>query len=189
MTQDPESTRLREFFRAMAHRSFSELGLCNDAVVGYVAAVLTEFARADRLYALRTETGGAIDSIVRALLESTSTASGKHGLFRARAVRKYVGDYALFMSGLFRAYVERKGALDYYLAEGQRSYWAVSEFDLSLYRGGFLFFQELSKNFEYYSGALDYMRKAYFTPDPGRSPFEAFLRQVEGWITSGLSDN
>ena len=189
MGRSKESTRLHDFFLSMARRSFTELGLRNEAVVGYVAALMTEFARADRLYALRTENRSAIDSVVRILLESSSTARSQYGLSRAREVRKYVGDYALFMSGLFRAYVERKGTLDYYLAEGRRSYWAVSELDLSLYRTGFLFFQELSKNFEYYSGALDYMRKAYFTPEPGRSPFETFLKQVEGWITSGISDN
>ena len=38
---------------------------------------------------------------------------------------------------------------------------AVSELDVSLYRPGFLMFEELSKRFENYSGALDYMRKCY----------------------------
>jgi len=37
-------------------------------------------------------------------------------------VRKYVGDYTLFMSGLFRRFVERGGYLNYYLEEGARSY-------------------------------------------------------------------
>ena len=41
------------------------------------------------------------------------------------------------MSGLFRSYVSRGGYLDYYLEEGRRAYWAVSELDLSLYRTGF----------------------------------------------------
>ena len=51
-----------------------------------------------------------------------------------------------FMSGLFRTHVEQRGALGYYMEQGQRSYWAVSELDLTLYRTGFLFFQQLSKN-------------------------------------------
>jgi hypothetical protein len=93
------------------------------------------------------------------------------------------------MSGIFRTYVEKSGVLDYYLKEGQRSYWKVSELDLSLYRAGFLLFQELSKNFEYYSGALDYMRKAHFASQPGEDPFGQFLKQVEGWIKVGLSNN
>ena len=190
MEKRPTSPRLHEFFLAMARRSFAELGLSDEPVVGYVAALMTEFARSDRLYPVRSDNGNAVDSIVRVLLETPRQPHDQRSLVRAREVRKYVGDYALFMTGLFRAHVERTGTLDYYLEEGRRSYWAVSEFDLSLYRTGFLFFQQLSKNFEFYSGALDYMRKAYFTPTPGgRTAFAEFLKQVEGWITSGLSDN
>ena len=184
-----ESNRLHEFFLSVTRRSFAELGVADEAVVGDVAALMTEFARADRLYALATTEGGANDSVVRMLLETPRRPSDERTLMRARAMRKYVGDYTLFMSGLFRTHVEQRGTLDYYLEEGRRSYWAVSELDLTLYRTGFLLFQQLSKNFEYYSGALDYMRKAYFTPGPGETPFATFLKQVQGWIHSGLSDN
>ena len=180
---------LHEFFLAMARKSFAELGMRDEAVVGYVAALLTEFARADRLHALKLEDGSRMSSVVE-MLATQSPVHDQRTLANTRAMRKYVGDYTLFMSGLFRTHVERTGALDFYLEEGRRSYWKVSELDLSLYRTGFLFFQQLSKNFEYYSGALDYMRQAYFTPSAqGTSPFAEFLRQVEGWITSGLSDN
>ena len=59
-------------------------------------------------------------------------------MMRARAMQKYVGDYTLFMTGLFRTHVESRGALGYYVEEGQRSYRAVSELDLDLFRTGFL---------------------------------------------------
>jgi hypothetical protein len=173
----------------MARRSFAELGVGDEEVVGYVAGLMTEFSRADRLYAMR-QGRGATDSVVRMRLAMGDAPRDAHGLERARALRKYVADYTLFMSGLFRTHVEQRGALGYYMQEGQRSYWEVSELDLTLYRTGFLFFQQLSKNFEFYSGALDYMRKAYFAPQPGgESPFAAFLRHVQGWITDGVSDN
>ena len=93
------------------------------------------------------------------------------------------------MSGIFRSYVDGKGVLNYYIKEGSRSYWTVSELDLSLYRTGFILFQELSKKFEYYSGALDYTRKAYFAPEPGEDPFAGFLRQVEGWMKVNITPN
>ena len=189
MERRTESNRLHEFFLSVTRRSFAELGVADETVVDYVAALMTEFARADRLYAFRTAEGGANDSVVRMLHEAPRRPADERTIVQARAMRKYVGDYTLFMSGLFRTHVEQRGALDYYLEEGRRSYWAVSELDLTLYRTGFLLFQQLSKNFEYYSGALDYMRKAYFTPGPGESPFAAFLKQVQGWIHDGLSDN
>jgi len=106
-----------------------------------------------------------------------------------RAVRKYVGDYTLFMSGLFRSHVERGGYLDYYLEEGKRAYLAVSELDVSLYRPQFLVFEELSKRFEHYSGALDYMRKCFFAPAAKEEPFCGFFKQIEGWVRVTLTDN
>jgi hypothetical protein len=189
MEKPSESSRLREFFHAMARRTFAELGVGDDAVVGYVAALLTEFSRADRLYALRTQRG-ATASVVQMRAASYETPRDDRSLVRTHAMQKYIADYTLFMSGLFRTHVEQCGALDYYMEEGQRAYWAVSELDLARYRTGFLFFQQLSKNFEHYSGALDYMRKAYFAPQVGaESPFATFLREVEGWITTGMSTN
>ena len=180
---------LHDFFLEMTRRTFAELGVGDETVVGYVAAVMTEFSRADRLYALAGERG-SFDSVVRMRMAAAADdARDERSIVRARELRKHVADYALFMSGLFRTHVEQRGVLEYYFEEGQRSYWKVSELDLTLYRTGFLFFQELSKNFEFYSGALDYMRKAYFAPQPGDNPFATFLRQVQGWITTGLSEN
>jgi hypothetical protein len=183
------SARLHEFFLSTTQRTFDELGVGDEAVVGYIAAVLTDFARSDRLYALRNRRGRAITGVGEIRRAANRFADDQANALRARALQKYVGDYALFMTGLFRTHVESRGALGYYFEEGQRSYRAVSELDLSRFRTGFLFFEQLAKNFEDYSGALDYMRKAYFTPQPGQSPFAEFLQRVEGWITCGLSDN
>jgi hypothetical protein len=182
--------RMKAFFFECARKSFWELGLNDKAVIEYVANVLTAFAHTDHLYRLRAPSGRRLDSVVEMLsAHGPASPTPQLPVQREREIRKYVGDYTLFMSGLFRTYIEKTGVLDYYLQEGRRSYWKVSELDLALYHTGFLLFQELSKNFEYYSGALDYMRKAYFAPAAGENPFDQFLRQVEGWIKVKLSDN
>lgn len=173
----------------MVRRAFSELGLREREVIEYVSDVLAGFARADHLYRLRSLEGKSIDSVVEILAEMIGTPLQRPRIEWEREVRKYVGDYTLFMSGMFRGHVTRGGYLDYYLAEGSRSYWTVSELDLALYRTGFLLFQDLSKKFEFYSGALDYLRKAYFAPAPGHDPFADFLRQMEGWVRTGVSNN
>ena len=183
------SARLHDFFLRTTEKTFHELGVEDEGVIGYIAAVLTDFARSDRLYPLRSERGRAIDGVGAMRRVATRVPDGQQHALRARALQKYVGDYTLFMTGLFRTHVESCGVLEYYVGEGQRSYRAVSELDLTMFRTGFLLFEQLAKNFEHYSGALDYMRKAYFAPQPGHSPFAEFLRRVEGWITSGLSDN
>ena len=181
--------KLRGFFGDIVRRSFWQLGINDITVAGYVADVLTEFARADNLYKIRGRAGRRVDSVVGMLAQKPEPPGAETSLLRERSLRKYVGDYALFMRGIFRSHVEGNGFLDYYIAEGSRSYWTVSELDLSPYRTGFILFQELSRKFEYYSGALDYTRKAYFAAPPGEDPFAGFLRQVEGWIKVNITEN
>jgi len=189
MQRKISTDRLHNFFHDLTRRSFWQLGINDATVARYLADVLTDFAHSDSLYRVRARAGRKMESVVEIQAQSQQNIAGEGRLLKERALRKYLGDYTLFMSGIFRSYVEKRGVLDYYLQEGRRSYWTVSELDLSLYRTGFILFQELSKKFEYYSGALDYMRKAYFAPEPGEDPFAGFLKQVEGWIRVNLTEN
>jgi len=186
----PESSgeKLKSFFLSVVRKSFDQLGVGDRQTTDYVASLLAEFGHSDRWLAIRGAEGRRLTSVVEMMLsqlgpDETTRVNGE------RVVRKYVGDYTLFMSGLFRRFVERGGYLSYYLEEGARSYRAVSELDVSLYNPGFLMFEELSKGFENYSGALDYMRKCYFAPAPYEDPFAGFMRQIQGWVRYGLSDN
>ena len=189
MDKKPPDNKLQSFFLNVVRQSFWQLGINDATVAQYVADVLTDFARADHLFQMRSRTGKKIDSVVEMMAATTDEPTDESTLLKERSRRKYVGDYALFMSGIFRSYVAGKGCLNYYIEEGSRSYWTVSELDLSLYRTGFVLFQELSKKFEYYSGALDYTRKAYFAAEAGEAPFSGFLRQIEGWMKINLTSN
>lgn len=189
MQKRASDNKLHGFFLNMVRQSFWQLGINDATIARYVADLLTDFARTDNLYQIRSRAGRKVDSVVEMLAQKPGAPADETDLLRERSLRKYVGDYALFMSGIFRSYLERRGFLDYYIEEGSRSYWTVSELDLSLYRTGFILFQELSKKFEYYAGALDYTRKAYFAAEPGEDPFAGFLRQVEGWMKVNLTEN
>lgn len=189
MEKSVSKDRLNSFFLDMTRRSFHELGIADAQVTRYVADVLTDFAHSDKLYRVRSRSGRRLESVVEMLATMEDEAPGASAMMRERQFRKYLGDYTLFMSGFFRSHVERGGFLDYYLSEGRRSYWTVSELDLSLYRTGFLLFQELSEKFEYFSGALDYMQKAYFAPDSGKDPFAGFLKRLEGWMKVNVTEN
>ena len=182
-------SQLRSFFHQSVRQSFWQLGIHDVTVAEYVGDVLTEFARSENLYKMRGRNGRKVDSVVEILSQQAPALNDETDLLKERSRRKYLGDYALFMSGIFRQHVEGKGSLGYYLQEGSRSYWTVSELDLSLYRTGYFLFQELSSKFEYYSGALDYVRKACFAAAPGEDPFSGFLRQIEGWIKVNLTEN
>ncbi|MGA2410043.1 MAG: hypothetical protein ABSG46_06590 [Candidatus Binataceae bacterium] len=182
------SEKLKDFFLGLVRQSFGQLGVADQPITDYVATVLTDFSRSDRWLALRGADGRRLTSVVEMTLAQIAPGEPTRVLGE-RELRKHVGDYTLFMSGLFRRFVERGGYLDYYLEEGARSYREVSKLDVSLYRPGFLMFEELSKGFEHYSGALDFMRKCYFTPAPNEDPFAGFFKQIKGWVRDGLSDN
>ena len=189
MENSASDNRLQKFFLKLVRQSFWQLGIYDATVAGYVADVLADFARSDNLYKIRSRRGRKVDSVVEMLARQSGGAADESGVLRERSLRKYAGDYALFMSGMFRQHVEGIGSLEYYIQEGSRSYWTVSELDLSLYRTGYMLYQELSKKFEYYSGALDYTRKAYFATAPGDDPFAGFVRQIEGWMKVNTTEN
>ncbi len=180
--------RLKGFFLTLVRKSFDQLGMGDQPIAEYVAAMLAEFSQSDRWLALGGADGRRLTSVVEMSLARLAPQAGER-VTGERALRKYVGDYTLFMSGLFRRFVERGGYLDYYFAEGARSYQAVSKLDVALYSPGFLMFEELSRRFEHYSGALDFMRKCYFQPAPGDDPFAGFYQQIEGWVRHGISGN
>ncbi len=180
--------RLRSFFTDMTRRSFGQLGVGDREVTDYIANLLAEFAQTNRWLPFRNIAARRCTSVVE-MLAGRLSSQGERRLLDERALRKHVGDYTLFMSGLFRAFVERCGYLDYYLEEGSRSYQAVSALDAALYRPGGVLFEELARGFERYSGGLDYMRKCFFAPAAGEDPFAGFFRQIEGWIRYGFSDN
>ena len=184
------SKKLKGFFLELVDQSFHQLGVGDQQVADYVATVLADFSRSDRWLQLRDADGRRLTSVVEMVLTPSGVVSDEATRVQGeRELRKYVGDYTLFMSGLFRRFVERGGYLSYYIEEGARSYRAVSQLDVSLYNPGFLMFDELSKGFERYSGALDFMRKCYFVPGPNEDPFGGFFKQIQGWVRYGLSDN
>ncbi|MGH7916333.1 MAG: hypothetical protein ACREQE_02600 [Candidatus Binataceae bacterium] len=185
------SEKLKGFFLIMVRKSFDQLGVGDQRIAEYLATVLADFSRSDRWLALRDAEGRRLKSVVEMMLAQLTPLADNQEMrvVGERTVHKYVGDYTLFMSGLFRRFVERGGYLNFYLEEGARSYRMVSELDVSLYRPGFLMFEELSKGFEHYSGALDYMRKCFFVPAANENPFGGFFRQIEGWVRYGISDN
>ena len=188
--QPSSAQKLKGFFFQLVRKSFNQLGMGDQQIAEYIAAVLTDFTRSDKWLRLRGTDGKRLTSVVEMMLAQSGLDHDELSRIKGeRELRKYVGDYTLFMSGLFRRYVERGGYLGYYLEEGARSYRAVSELDVSLYSPGFLVFDELSKRFEHYSGALDFMRKCYFVPAPDEDPFAGFFKQIEGWVRYGLSRN
>ena len=151
MSQPSAPNSLRRFFDRVVHRSFGDLALRDDPAADYVSDLLTRFARTETLPV------------------------------RERELRRHIGDYTLFMIGLFRERVEHLSATGYYIREGQRSYRFVSEHDRADARPEARLFRALADRFEGYASALTYMRKVYFRPEHGTPDLPFFRRLVTEW--------
>jgi hypothetical protein len=92
---------LRRLFTELVEKHFfHDVQVRDPRAAGYVSNLLIEFTHADKLFKLRNARGRRLDDVGEMLLESDPL--GPEGSFeRERRVRKHVGDYALFMTGMF----------------------------------------------------------------------------------------
>jgi hypothetical protein len=88
--------------------------------------------------------------------------------------RRHLGDFALFLAGLFRSQLDRRGCLDLYTREGVRAYRHLASTFEDKAPSRQRLFCDLSDHFERYTDALDYMGKVYLHGREGKG--EGFHR-------------
>jgi hypothetical protein len=175
-----ESGLLPRFFQRVTRQSFRDLALDDASAAQYLADLLTRFARADALYAVRELPTRRLDTVADSLLAIQQAWELNSPAFNPEVeqrLRRHVGDYTLFMTGVFREYVERLAVTDYYQHEGRRAYRFVSETARTGGQAEATLFRRLSERFEQYAGALSYARKVYFRSTewpPGARPGDPF---------------
>jgi hypothetical protein len=147
---------LRQFFENLVWRHFTEdVRLEEPSITQYVSDLLSSFAHIKNLYQIRNAYGKQLDDVGEMLVESNPMLEAT-SFDRERAVRKHVGDYTLFMTGLFPESVAKSNQakrrrLDAYIdfvQAGKESYAIVSSFDQFEYRREAPLFRRLSENFE-----------------------------------------
>ncbi len=158
---------LRELFEDLVWRHFFEdVHLEEPSVARYVTDLLVDFARIDSVYRLRNAFGRRLEDVGEMLLASNPLLEAA-SFDRERAVRKQVGDYTLFMTGLFPESVARarrrqppplEAFIDFVRA-GKESYAIVSSFDQFEYRNEAPLFRRLSDNFELCVLGLNLVKK------------------------------
>lgn len=171
---------LKRFFDRAVRRTFGDLTIRDEVAADYLADLLTRFARTENLYPIGAVTGERLESIAELLLEIQRVWDLESPHFDPageREFRRHIGDYALFMTGLFRERVEGLSCTGYYIREGRRAYRFVAELDRAGARPHAGLFRALSDRFEGYAGALGYMRKVYFRPE-FNPPSHPFFRQL-----------
>ena len=158
---------LRKLFRSALEYGFKLNPTDKAGVADYIEEqILCEFTHFDSLYRIRNAEGRNLEDVADMLAEGDVLMNAQ-SFDREFQVHKHIGDFTLFMLGMFpTSLCGRKGRelllgniivpggslSELYILQGQRSYRIASEFtDREL-------FLELSQNFQKYRAVIEIVR-------------------------------
>lgn len=174
----PQNHPLRLFFLILTEDNFTrKLNWSDPFVTEYISNLLIHFTHIDRLYEIRNSSGKQVDTVAEMLMEGDLMLGAKT-IEREREVHRCIGDYTLFMSGIFPEYlkrmklermIEHADLLIDYIKVGKKSYKRVAEFNYGRFKQSVPLYRKLSENFELCIAGLGLIRND--------------LDQLKGWRT------
>src|SRR5256714_13433408 len=152
----PESHPLQELFQGLVGRHYAEeIGIRDPQIVAYVSHLLAEFCDAEQLYKIHDAVNRPLDDVGEMLLESDPVYGEAPSFDRERQVRKHIGDFTLFFTGMFPESINhwrlRRQRLENFvdfMRAGKESYYIVSKFEFFEYAKVAPLFAKLSAEFE-----------------------------------------
>jgi hypothetical protein len=163
---------IHAFFSDNLRQCFEDLDIPDDGVADYLADLLARFTletvvhpagvAGDRLVSL----GDRVREIQRAWTEHDAHFDPS----REVAVRRDIGDYALFMHGFFWEHVRDMSARRHYLREGRRAYRFLSAYHRACGHGEAAVYAALAARFDTYAAVVSYMRDVHLGADYAPTP-------------------
>jgi len=151
----PESNLLRQFFNELVERNYAEVGIRSLEVQSYVVNLLTEFCENQTLYKIKNADGRPLADVGEMLMEADPVYGPAPSFDRERQVRKHIGDYSLFFTGMFPDGLNqrrlRRARLENFVdfvKAGKESYYIVSKFEHFEYAKVAPLFRRMSQDFE-----------------------------------------
>ncbi len=166
-------------FYIMVRHTLLESGLDDVKIADYVAALLVEFAEGGRAQRIARHD----DKTYRFLVDVVADLEGESSERRQFLLHAHLGNYSLWLSGLFPDYViarvHRRGApgLDYYEGLGSTGYLMASECELAGHYDLAGVYREVASGFRAVRRALNRVSDRYFFP-ASTIPIERLLRQA-----------
>jgi len=162
-TQHP----LEPFFQQAVRESYEgKLGLHDPDIIAYVSRVLCDFSEADTLFKARGGAGHPKHELDAMILASDPIHGTAPSFDAERAMRKYIGDYSLFVAGMLPEAIDaggpektRRPTLGELIKSGKESYYIVSQFNVFEYKKEAPLFARLSEQFERYILGLALVRE------------------------------
>jgi hypothetical protein len=166
-------------FYALARQTLLEGGIDSPQIADFVASLLMGFGRARRAYHISDTDTEEFHYLVDIVVKLSSAEQG-----RAFLLRTHMGNYALWLTGLFPDYLEarkRKGGppLDYYERMGSSGYRMAAESPQAGTLGVEKVYLEVSNHFSGVRTALNRVSDRYMWPGSG-DPVGRLLREVGG---------
>ena len=151
-----ESHPLQQLFVELVGRHYArEIGIRDPQIVNYVSHLLAEFCDVEQLFKIRDVTGSQLTDVGEMLVESNPIFGPAPSFDRERQVRKHIGDYTLFFTGMFPESINqfrlRRHRLENFvdwMKAGKESYCIVSKFEYFEYAKVAPLFANLSRHFE-----------------------------------------
>jgi hypothetical protein len=147
---------LEPYFHQAVRNSYEgRLGL-GPEITGYVSRMLCDFSEPDSLFRLRDLKGRQIDRLDEMVKASDPIHGTARSFIAERSIRKYIGDYTLFIAGMcpeaIESYPNRNSGrptLSELIRVGKESYYIVSQFNIFEYEKEAPLYAQLSSVFEH----------------------------------------
>lgn len=144
---------LRQLFQEVVAGCYASDGIQDQELSTYVGNLLTDFTAADMLYRIRDAEGKPVKEIQDMVMASDPVFGAAASFDEERKVRRHIGDYALFATGMYPESMQlwrHRGESSFpeVVRTGKESYYIVSQFDLFEYQKEAPLFARLSEEFE-----------------------------------------
>lgn len=170
----------------MVRHTLLEHSIESPELADYVAALVLEFGNGRRSFRVDRDA----DREYRYLVDILQDLAGSGGR-RAFLLRVHLGNYSLWLSGLFPDYVthreRRRGApgLDYFEEMGRSGYLMAANDPHAGVASLDILFRDVARAFGPLRRALNEFSDRYLLPRPA-SPVDRLIRQVENGLQPGL---
>jgi len=168
------------YFYLLTRHVLNEYDVDDRNVADYVAAMLARFCSSSRMHGISSEHQRNYRYLVDMMVDATNASPRE-----AFLIRSHMGNYSLFITGLFPDYVYRQSTygrkspgFDYYEQMGRSSFQWASQHRLALQFSLAEILSSLSDNFRQIRIALNCLTDQYIRLDEGGSTLDKILRQI-----------
>lgn len=149
-----EQHSLRQLFHGVVADCYSRhVSIDDPEVTTYIADMLTDFSNLDQLNRLRDAQGRPMQGVASMLVASDPVYGSASSFDAERAIRKHIGDYSLFHTGMYPELIQARPRMDgqsflEMVQAGKDSYYVVSQFNVFEFAAEAPLFARLAENFE-----------------------------------------